>query len=63
MDMNMDMDMDMDMKETLFNSTVEVCRRCGERTPNNQYGVCDKCDPEIEEEYYELYNIKTMENC
>ncbi len=40
----------------------EVCGRCGDEKPTNNYGVCAHCEEEIDAEYMELYNYQNMEN-
>lgn len=52
------------MDMTLFNvnTTIACCSRCGdEKTTLNQFGVCDQCNVEIDEEYLEIYDLQNME--
>lgn len=39
-----------------------VCRRCGDDSKLDQYGLCTKCNTTVDEEYKMLYTDGTMEH-
>lgn len=42
--------------------SATTCRRCGDESKLDQFGLCTKCNATVDEEYKLLYTDGTMEN-